>query len=118
MELAARVQAAAGADRDLDLAIARHFRVTVWMRNDEGTGNYETTHWHYTASIDHAMSLVLKGCDCGVNREQGRGVAWVSQPKAPPWCPEIEAATPALALTAAALRSRALSPCVQKGGEG
>ena len=57
-ELAARCEQAAGPDRKLDLEIARLQGVTVWQRNDEDTGNYETTHWHYTDKIDDALTLV------------------------------------------------------------
>jgi hypothetical protein len=64
LDLAARVEAATGPDRELDLAIARLFDVTVWLRNDDDTANYD------------------------------------------PLIAEAEAATPALALCAAALRAR------------
>ncbi|SCW57243.1 hypothetical protein SAMN02927924_01452 [Sphingobium faniae] len=61
LRLAERVEKLEGPDRKVDLEIARYRGVTVWKRNYDDTGNYETTHWHYTASIDAAMTLVPKG---------------------------------------------------------
>ena len=58
LELAERCEQASGPDRELDLALARVQRVVVLQRNDDDTANVETTHWHYTASIDAALTLV------------------------------------------------------------
>ena len=63
LDLAERIEAATGADRDIDLAIARLLGVTILKRNNEDTANYETTYWEYTASLDAAMTLVPDGWD-------------------------------------------------------
>src|SRR3546814_11416599 len=61
LRLAERVEKLEGPDREVDLEIARYRGVTVWKRNDDDTGNDETTHWHYTASRAAAMTLVPRG---------------------------------------------------------
>lgn len=105
-ELAARVEALTGPDRDMDVEIARYRGVTVLLRNDEGTANYETTHWHYTASIDAAMSLVPEGLFARIYCEASQAVivrsfsgGWLEVSRSG-LCHD-----PALALTAAALRA-------------
>jgi hypothetical protein len=61
----------------------------------------------YTASIDAALQLVPEGQDAIVRRfPDGRGGAHV-YPAMRATLPSLKAATPALALTAAALRARA-----------
>lgn len=130
IELAERCERAEGADREIDLEIARHLGVTVMMRNDEDTANYETTHWHYTASIDDARTLVperwwlagLSFChpdfrstgDREYHAEIGGPVTWLVIDRELGEEPQFEceggnAATPALALCAAALRARSQS---------
>lgn len=59
--LADRVERLEGADREVDLEIARIQRVVCLRRNADDTANEEFTHWHYTASIDAAMTLVPDG---------------------------------------------------------
>ena len=63
LDLAERIEAATGADREIDLAIARLRGVTILKRNLRDTANYETTYWEYTASLDAAMTLVPDGWD-------------------------------------------------------
>jgi hypothetical protein len=118
IKLAERCEAATGPDRELDLAIARLFDVTVWLRNDDDTANYETTHWRYTASIDAALTLVPEGCGWvagygQVRSDEPLGGAQITRHAkfagydvANDVIAEAEAATPALALCAAALRAR------------
>ncbi|WP_156416620.1 MULTISPECIES: hypothetical protein [unclassified Sphingopyxis] len=113
-----RIEAATGPDRELDLDIARLQGVVVLKRNHEDTANYETTHWRYTASIDAAMTLVPEGFCWTV------AVYWCEGEDKPPYfadCADLPAmqagdfqvpiheawaATPALALVAAALKAR------------
>ena len=116
LELAERVEALEGEDREIDLAIAKMRRVTVWKHDPETGTNYETTHWHYTASLDAAMTLVPEGFSWEVGETADGGHATVSKMpdddeayaggRLP--APDIQisayAATPALALTAACLR--------------
>lgn len=125
LRLAERVEKLEGPDREVDLEIARYRGVTVWKRNDDDTGNYETTHWHYTASIDAAMTMAGQGYhlafdvhfmdDENVIRYRGysfrpdwakwnpHDMAWLNRDGSEsPLC-----ATPALAITSAALRARA-----------
>lgn len=60
-DLIERLEKAEGPDRELDLEIARLQDAVVMRRNDDDTGNEEFTHWHYTAKIDDALSLVPEG---------------------------------------------------------
>lgn len=104
LALAARVEAATGPDREIDYAIfcatAIKERANYWHPTEEN---------HFTASIDAAMSLVPEGCLWNLSYLGGRcrsdvyppGFDW-NQP--PAWA---SAVTPALALTAAALRALA-----------
>lgn len=114
MDLADRVERAAGADRAIDLDIARLRGVTVMRQRADDSGADEYTHWHYTASLDAALSLVPEGWAWAVYggaREEivataycvpnGGRLPW------PDWVTDICAATPALALCAAALRALA-----------
>jgi hypothetical protein len=120
-ELALRCEQATGPDRELDVAIARSLGVTVWKRNDEDTGNYETTYWKYTASLDAAIALLdghgvlMHLSDIGAD---GLPYARVGCPNLDdvPICSGIASCTLtttsnvaglALALCAAALRARA-----------
>ena len=120
LDLAARAEAASGADRELDAAIAplQGLRIV-----DEGHpigrmcyDDIGCAHLlpRFTASLDAAMTLVPEGPSAtgerfsvehwdasGVHASHVRASAWVSG------APRVYAATPALALTAAALRARA-----------
>ena len=90
LELASRIDAATGPDRELDLAIALAVGDETWAEPDRAK-------LYYTASLDAAMSLVPEGLiwlvqyRIRVYAEVGRCFA--------------TAATPSLALTAAALRA-------------
>jgi hypothetical protein len=131
MELAARCEQASGADRDLDAAIAfaagvydfklRHgfddCRIIRGERRSEtslevrvvgpngGTLIYDEPYERYTASLDAAMTLVDEN-GCSLLGPMMHSRLWQAT------CGEdgehqADAATPALALTAAALRARA-----------
>lgn len=131
IRLAERVEALAGPDQSIDLEIA----IAVWgrpgvlvLRHDEETGkNYEHTYWKYTASLDAAMTLVPEGWrhgyeQAGIQDQNPLVEAW-AWPYESSWEPDWQlgydcyrgheqgvraaATTPALALTAASLRSLA-----------
>ena len=116
--LAGRVEAATGPDRELDAAIANavgaeHGQKSGWSNGENG--DYfviDECAPRYTASIDAALTLVPDGwsvlsawnptgrckCDLSDGPMDGQNRTWIgSEP-----CP-----TPALALTAAALRAGA-----------
>jgi hypothetical protein len=118
LELAARCEAATGHDRELDAAIAcaagpmiapdwvvsarpSDNRVGAVVRYfDDGThGWYDAE--RFTASLDAAMTLVPEGCSWAINSRNSAEVFGMG-------CGQGggRAATPALALTAAALRAR------------
>lgn len=119
--LAERCEAATGPDRELDEAIA------VLVGKDSRTGPIHPSLAprgyydgpSYTASIDAALSLVPEGFSWAVGSAEDGGHATVSKmPEddeaysggrlpAPEVMTHGYAATPALALTAAALRARA-----------
>lgn len=129
-ELAARVEAAEGPDRELDGEIAKGigwvfnpdtgisgFWRSMWL-NPEGHADYRGPP-RYTASLDAAMSLVPEGAHwhCGRHSKTGKhprtgttvdggGDAYLTPKNA---CEPVYtmAATPALALVAACLRARA-----------
>lgn len=125
LALAERVEAATGADRELDAAIYQalnpHMRpipnCETWRFFDPAKTNHMTAAKYflggnatgvaksYTSSFDAAMSLVPSGCEWSVNW-CGNSVANVNRIDVdyPVHCGH--AATPALALTAAALRAR------------
>jgi hypothetical protein len=119
--LIARVEAATGADRELDaeisVAVGRHethierrsdgtAKLLPWRGDGTGSGIVECR--RYTASLDAAVSLVPSGWDWSVNAScfgYVRGLPQAGQDMDPEgWC--RNAATPALALCAAALRAR------------
>lgn len=123
LELAARVEAATGPDRELDLLIAKAlgFRALhlafipggsdlAWDPRGSGCGFVVE---HYTASLDAALSLVPEGLRIAAIAEQ------FFEDLDHPWLvklgfrdragglPTAGGRTPALALTAACLRARA-----------
>ena len=120
MTLSDRVAAASGPDRELDLAIERavgtYTAFSHYRLGDDDCEEYVPT--RYTASIDAAMTLVPEGCGVYLNRY------WTVQHDGPVWSAELafggipddprrvfdcfDAATPALALTSAALKARNL----------
>lgn len=128
-ELAARVEAAEGSDRELDARIwcalhscapgpidASGFSFT----NDEGVGPCWQQRIDYTASLDAAMTLVPEGCLAMVshlwdgNHRAGHAVVNSyalngEEPDGKMWTDAFTAVahTPALALCSAALRAHA-----------
>lgn len=121
-KLSERVERLEGPDREIDFAIGE---VVMCLRH-VGAGLYDTdspsgpyysedggdypAYPHYTASLDAAMSLVPEGWNCAVFRRQD----WKQQ-NAQVWHSEQrgstnhgDAATPAIALCAAALKARGL----------
>jgi hypothetical protein len=109
MELADRCEKAMGPDRELDEAILKAGWATGNKRTDLGP--------RFTASLDAAMQLVPDGwfwtaMNARDGKEKpivGQGLAIVASPDDLHAREPSEAATPALALCAAALRARAQS---------
>jgi hypothetical protein len=108
--LAERCEAASGADRELDADICRASGLSseqpdgAWITCLPDGYRHSINPTSFTASLDAAMSLVPEGFDWSVSCEQGRGVAvTISSDRG--FSPDVSAATPALALTAAALRA-------------
>jgi hypothetical protein len=103
LALAERVEALDGPDRDVDAAVAKIIgHALLTWRID---GKRDTTARAFTASLDAAMSLVPEGWGFVVGVRNGP-FADCFDPQLYP-NQECEAATPALALTAAALRALA-----------
>lgn len=106
-DLADRVEAASGADRELDRTI-KEFVGHAWDYAAEWPRDGQPIAFPYTASIDAAITLVPEGYKWKIMCSDFDGYLceiWTDG------TPEYEhvsrAATPALALTAAALRARA-----------
>lgn len=121
-ELIERVERASGPDREIDLAIARVMGTIVLQRNFSDTGNHETTHWEYTASIDAAMTLVPEGwklrqmnfsAPCADDRKWHLSLYGGSVGED---CFVGRGATPALALCAAALKARTPAATSEREG--
>ncbi|WP_116970797.1 hypothetical protein [Blastomonas sp. UPD001] len=108
-ELAARIERAEGPDRALDCLVHEVIGNVVDHVYAEMHSAEETP--FYTASIDAAMQLVppdrewsIEGYTCsGVRPDHVRASAWVLG------SPRVFAATPAIALCAAAIRARSAS---------
>ena len=112
LALAARVDVATGADRMIDEAISpalgwlapkpplRSWRTPQGYRASDGVPRY-------TASLDAALTLVPEGWDWAVTKGFGESALAAASPANSVATVETQAATPALALTAAALRARA-----------
>jgi hypothetical protein len=102
--LAETVEAATGPDRELDREICLAIRNGRWISPSAVPS--------YTASIDAAMTLVPEGyfirklIQFGVEGPWGAVIAYAPQLHMPE--PESVADTPALALSAAALRASSL----------
>lgn len=116
MELAAKIEAAAGPDRELDKAIA----LALFDREEADVPGFihagareayvdllerTVTGARFTASLDAAMTLVPEAAGFSVQHMGHPCLAFVQMPGHA----EVssDAATPALALCAAALRARA-----------
>lgn len=122
LELAARCEAATEPDRRIDALISQEVELPLCKEPDcspkvlrtciadilDGSWLHDTeTVPAYTASLDAAMTLVPdKPGEWAITAASGdtRWQAWVWSDDAPNW---HEAATPALALTAACLRAHA-----------
>ena len=91
LTLAERCEQAAGPDAGLDLAIWTSLLDTPGFRPPPSPWRTD-----YTASLDAAVTLVPEGCGWMVMGNAAKVKRWPSR-----------AATPALALCAAALRARA-----------
>lgn len=117
-DLIERIETASGPDRALDHEIYEYLGSPVVRMVSATTHGTDLVNWapFYTASVDAALTLVPegRGRDSGgtlwnVEAWDGPGVharhveatAWVCG------APRVHAATPALALCAAALKSRA-----------
>ncbi len=120
LALAARCEAATGADREWDwriyLAIkGRPWTATedAWMR-DNGAQAFPASLPRYTASIDAALTLVPDGWKWTLHSADTAGppcaycVPNMGRLPWPMWVNDVSAATPALALCAATLRARAM----------
>lgn len=118
--LADRCEAATGPDTTIDAKISYAIVVKDWEKHDPRWDSY--TWPAYTASLDAALTLVPggrpweeDGWHWSLNNHEGMTTHYDGeQDNSRPWrCAmgsyiEVDAATPALALTAAALRARAL----------
>lgn len=104
--LAERCEKAAGPDREFDAEIAQAIGV-----GPTGFAQAKGKHWvtwpAYTSSLDAALELVPEGLGWTLYSDGYAGVGPITDDEIPQ--PEIIAATPALALCAAALRARAAS---------
>ena len=136
MKLSDQVEAATGADRELDALIylALHLpdwrkgspwkKTNGWFKPDcatdamafffhDGMGSHKTAP-AYTASIDAALMLVPEGWSWSLGEQRGVGKfrGWLNDHNTPDGLAvrhvDADAATPALALCAAALRARGL----------
>ena len=115
IELAERAEKASGPDRELDKAIwaalgnCNHDRTGGYICLDCGKDTYgEKSAPVFTASLDAAMTLVPEGwCFEVTCWKDGNGTACVSQYNPGDQDHTGHAATPAIALVAAALRARA-----------
>lgn len=104
LELAARCEAATGADRELDGDIGR---VTGAWKTQSSYREYRPT-----ASIDAALTLVPEGCHASVDTELGLAECGILQRRHDDSGVTVVAfvsdcSTAALAICAAALRARA-----------
>lgn len=108
LELAGRVEAAGGADREIDRAIMEALRRAPDYAADWGPrDNCHPAPFAYTASLDAAMGLVPEGYDWIIEHVNGGLTIGArvghNDPDRTSW-----GATPALALTAACLRALAV----------
>lgn len=128
LDLAARCEAAEGPDANLDLDIHGYIRVgKAWTSEERSWMHFHGEFLSYTASLDAAMMLVPEnhnwlvrsdGAFANVSRKDATNTTtvWEDEPTSQEWLDAEayrqghrygNAATPALALCAAALRARA-----------
>ena len=105
-DLADRVEALKGADREVDREIfATIHSGPEWMHLSKETQGVWAS--HYTAFFDAAIALVPEGWATFLATEDRHSHSWRWQLRGGyGWKAAARAATPALALTAAALRAR------------
>jgi hypothetical protein len=131
LELAERCEKATGPDRELDAAIACYAPICqadyvlsanpskrrgMVTRHFDGGGHGTFVCNSYTASLDAAMTLANGYGGEVTFFKDGTAKAFLWQPY--PMAIEAKAATPALALCAAALKARAANGCVPNTPEG
>lgn len=123
LDLAARCEAASGADRELDVRVSLALSGTPYAESDvadilnyrdepTGYGKYRPADEYvptYTSSLDAAMKLVPEKLTWHAGRHVHAGWcnAYIVVPQHRDQHIYVKAKTPALALTAAALRARA-----------
>jgi len=110
LALAERVETASGADRELDATICVALGVEPQAREMLQFPAYDRSVRYFTASIDVAMTMVSEGWDWQVTShgEDGAHAAvWAHGYHDDTVIHVHPAATPSLALCAAALRARA-----------
>ncbi len=112
LALAERCEAATGADREIDAKLAGIFSHSV--ESDDGDfwwGAHDSLPVRvpaFTASLDAALTLVPEGWQWVVSQQLGQPFAGCGGSPTGGWLAwHVDAATPALALCAAALRARA-----------
>lgn len=111
--LAERVGVATGPDRELEWRISEALQLperwptsSLWPPFAPGS-RFDKRIPPYTSSLDAAMTLVPEGEGFELLTMHGKPTAFVSAGNTIDWCDGncVEAATPALALCAAALRA-------------
>lgn len=119
LDLAARVEAATGPDRELFEDVFRECfpkPERIWVTDNTGPWTDEYTEWQARQSRFYelldaeafesaAMTLVPEGLEWGVGFEMGRGTAFTNKADGSSFSHDWVAATPALALCASALRA-------------
>lgn len=125
MKLVERVEALSGPSREVDAEIFAILFPPKPPEEDEeqppagfGAGFHAASYWghNYTASLDAALTLVPEGDDICLTMGTGPFVGpfariWTCDPdREEPFDHTANAATPALALTAAALHARIATP--------
>jgi hypothetical protein len=106
LQLAERCEAATGANKMLDEAIFEAAGIVPSRHHA-----FVYPHYAFTASVDAALTLVPEGAHYGNGKDSGgKSWAWVASRVNGVWQQKVAtrwAATPALAICAAALRARA-----------
>lgn len=105
--LAERVEQASGPDRVLEAEIYRGLAGLPIYGVLTPQGEVADRVPHFTSSLDAAMTLVPEGLDFGCGSKDATGKAWAWVGVFNGWDEIANAATPALALAAAALKCRA-----------
>ena len=126
-DLIERIEAASGPDRELDHEIYEYLGSPVVRMVSATTHGTDLVNWapFYTASVDAALTLVPEGWRIGKLEQDWRSGGWIAQLCERPTERQLQAfddgvtigwntadtdpdaATPALALCAAALKARA-----------